>query len=203
MFNFLKNKFGKGVVIKFHKLVLCRKSKGLWENRWRQESYMKEEYTYLSDKGDFSNPNIGWKLHLNVRPKFVEIVSQYLIDNDYCHKYLSGGLPVDGKVFTVYVGSYESAIRVSGEISEKIDFCLSKPAAIGEIEFVSGVVGRFVCGGDEFWSYGSCGFSLLDRPLQEIAELETLNRLYDIELESFKKIYSKHGKYFYDEDIKL
>lgn len=40
--------------------------------------------------GDFKNPNIGWKMHLNVTPENVVEVSTYLRKEGYCHKYLSG-----------------------------------------------------------------------------------------------------------------
>ena len=52
-------------------------------------------------KWDFEkDPNIGWKLHLNVSPKHVVHVSQYLKAQGYNHKFLSGGDPENGKIFT-------------------------------------------------------------------------------------------------------
>ena len=120
-------------------------------------------------KADFidkENHNIGWKLHLNVAPRFVRLVSAYLLKNGYYHKYLNDGKIEDGKVFTIYIGSHQLTKKLAEIISQDLGRFLSKPKAFGEIEFAAGVVGRF-CGpffGQTplFYNYGSLGVTHLD-----------------------------------------
>src|SRR5690606_10673176 len=93
------------------------------------------------NKGD---ANVGWKFHLNCEPSSSENISKFLADNGYYYKYLSGGEPEDGKIFTVYIGSHELAEKLAKEISDGVLSELAKPVDHSEIEFAPGVVGRFV-----------------------------------------------------------
>ena len=114
-----------------------------------------------SQKFDCKDPNEAWKLHLNVRPEDIVSVSSYLQENGYLHKYLSGGELSDGKVFTIYVGSYDLVTKLAEEISSDLQEKLCRPGHHGEIELAAGVVGRFAGPKKEFGKYGTSGFSFL------------------------------------------
>lgn len=166
----------------------------------------KEDLLYEDD------PNIGWKLHLNVEPVFVKLVSDYLRGTGHVHKYLSGGEIQDGKVFTLYIGSYALAQRCAHAISEALTplLCLSKPGDNQEIEFAAGVVGRF--SGEKkqgFDAYGSCGFSLLKADKDAYVELLMRNKngptytqdlkaaAEEAEINAFRKLQAIYGGYFF------
>jgi hypothetical protein len=118
------------------------------------------------------NANIGWKFHLNVAQKDVVAVSDYLKANGYCHKYLSGGEIGDGKVFTVYIGSYALAKKLAGQISTDLQNRLARPEPKSyEIEFAAGVVGRFSGPRSMFDQYGTCGFTLLNDDMKVIKRI--------------------------------
>lgn len=178
------------------------------------EKYEQEHPGELKyDFADPNDPNIGWKFHLNVPPEFVQPVSEYLRNNGYRHKYLSGGDIDDGKIFTIYIGSYQLAKKLSEEISRDLSSYLCKPAAKQEIEFASGVVGRFV--GDSkgpFSQYGPIGFSL-ERNWSEALyshydhhkkdpDYEQKHREMQEKAEevSFKRLREVYGDYFFTED---
>ena len=182
-------------------------------------------------KTDFisENPSICWKVHLNATPENVKVISEYLQQNGYFHKYLSGGGPEDGKVFTVYIGSYKLTQKLAKEMSEGIGGYLSKPIDHQEIELSKGIVGRFCGNTIDFQQYGSAGLSWVNKnpellkfisdvnkknnthvlgsktpgPLfiQEglLKELEEYERL--AEVISFKKAKELYGDYFFKEEI--
>lgn len=109
----------------------------------------------------------GWKVHLNVAPENVKAVSEYLKQNHYNHKFLSGGEPDDGKVFTVYFGPKSVMDRWVSTLANDLKDKLAAPGAYDEVEVARGVVGRFTVddtephGGDEFRQYGAYGLSFL------------------------------------------
>src|SRR3989344_3172963 len=109
----------------------------------------------------------GWKVHLNVVPENVRHVSEYLKSNYYNHKYLQGGEPDDGKVFTVYFGSKGMMDKSSQKMSNDLEQQLSLPGAYDETEVARGAVARFTVaddeprGGNEFARYGAYGLSFL------------------------------------------
>lgn len=114
-------------------------------------------------KGDFIDEkdlDIGWKFHLNIRSKHVKAVSDYLVQNGYCHKYLSGGDIDDGKIFTIYTGSHKLAKKLAQSLSSDLYGYLCKPVAKQEVEFEAGIIGRFVGPKRDFARYGSCGYSI-------------------------------------------
>ncbi|MFH1652912.1 MAG: hypothetical protein ABIE74_02550 [Pseudomonadota bacterium] len=98
-----------------------------------------------TDKQDHIKDNTGHKLHLNVTISHVMAVSEYLKQNAYYHKFLEGGTPVDGKIFTIYIGSFELAFSLAAQISIDLDGMLSKPHSEDkdEIEYAPNVCGRF------------------------------------------------------------
>jgi hypothetical protein len=166
-----------------------------------------------SIKFDFINPsdsNIGWKLHLNVSPDNVKAISEYLIDNGYDHKYLSGGDPEDGKIFTIYVGSFALTQNYSDNISKDLQSYLAKPKENGEIEFAAGVVGRFKGDQKDFTAYGTSGLTYIADDLRryhntrvqyikdgKITESEKITQT--MELNAYKKLAENYGTYFFDE----
>jgi len=164
------------------------------------------------------SPNIGWKLHLNVAPQDVPQVSYHLLKNGYDHKYLSGGNIDDGKIFTLYIGSYLKVSAQSVELSNSLLPFLCRPKAFGEIEFAPGIIGRFRARQNvndtdhSFNSYGTCGFSLLEEPMRVLHQLRQQSRRdpnnsekqrileeyqKKAEEESFFELLRVYGDYFY------
>ncbi len=185
--------------------------KGGWE---RFDEYDKKNPNNI--KHDFiksGNPNLGWKIHLNVEPKDVKIVSDYLINNGYNHKYLSGGDIEDGKTFTIYIGDYTLVSNLAKEISNDLKSQLRKPEAKSEVELAPGVVGRFVTQRKEFGQYGTCGFSIINNWVYDkrgfnatninlIKNKETSYReqaLREGEMFSYKELKKLYGNYFFKE----
>lgn len=98
---------------------------------------------------------VGHKIHLNVTPENVIAVSEYLKQNKFRHKYLFGGDINDGKIFTIYIGSFDLARKLSLELSQALKGLLAKPAAVEEIEYAPNIVGRFDAGKTpNFLQYG-------------------------------------------------
>jgi hypothetical protein len=107
----------------------------------------------LGDKIDVNDCNKGHKIHLNVAPQFVLEVSNYLKENKYHHKYLSGGDASDGKIFTIYLGSHNNAYNRSKIISQELDGKLLKPLDKSEIEYAPNICGRFCARSIRFHQY--------------------------------------------------
>lgn len=119
------------------------------ESKYEKElkKYKNNLYSSKESKTDFvekGNPNIGWKLHLNVAIENVKEVSRYLKENGFNHKYLSGGKTETGKIFTIYIGSYKLTKKLAEEISRDLIKYLCKPIDSKETEFAPGVSARFV-----------------------------------------------------------
>lgn len=117
---------------------------------------IKKEYKFpvaAGEKIDVDNCNIGHKIHLNVAPDCVHAVSEYLKDNKYHHKYLSGGDVSDGKIFTVYLGSHNNAYKWAKVISNDLDGKLLRPLDKSEIEYAPNVCGRFCAISIDFRQY--------------------------------------------------
>ena len=141
---------------------------------------------------------LGWRLYLNVAPDQVVRVSDYLRDRKWFHEYLYGDSVVpagelirDGRIFTVYTGSYSSTQKIANEISEHLGISLSKPKAPHAIEFARGVVGSFYGWGQPqgpFLSYGENGISYLKQLPQNEAPWEA----------SFVALSKMYGSYFID-----
>lgn len=112
-----------------------------------------EDYSYTNaqkDKYDFKDPNIGYKLHLNVTPENANAVSEYLVTNGYFHKYLSPNplssqdIVQQGKIFTIYIGSKDLTQKLSQTISKDLHSYLCKPIDKRSIEIAPNVAARFV-----------------------------------------------------------
>ncbi len=91
----------------------------------------------------FSNPNLGWKVHLNIMPADVVATSNYLKQNGYAHKYLTGGGGGEGKAFTIYFGAKGVMDKWSQQLSKDLANVLCKPIVPDEVEITSGIVARF------------------------------------------------------------
>lgn len=110
-----------------------------------------------SDKKDFRDHQTsnGHKFHLNVPVAEVRRVAEYLKAEDFEHKYLKGGEPIDGKIFTLYLGSHEAAYRLAQKLSADLGSALVRPAAVEEIEYAPRVVGRFAVRNLKYTQYGA------------------------------------------------
>lgn len=91
----------------------------------------------------YQNINVGWKIHLNVSLENVLEVSDFLIKHGFLHKYFTGGSLEDGKVFTIYFGSWKKMYEQTEFIESSIGRLLAKPKAQGEIEIEAGITARF------------------------------------------------------------
>ena len=157
---------------------------------------------FLDDK----NPNLGWKLHLNVSPKNVIEVSRYLVENGYDHKYLSGGEHDDGKIFTIYIGSRQKTEELASKLSNDLRPHLAKPVHHNEIEFATGVIGRFCAAfrGGEFRKYGTSGMDTLRSAFDEHigvlmmppSRAKYKETLRELERKSFKRLNELYDTYF-------
>ncbi len=157
-----------------------------------------------------NNLNIGWKLHLNVLPEDVMVVSSFLKKLNVSHKYFRGGNTPDGKVFTVYIGSYEKTKEVSKLLSDNIRDLLCKPMDHAEIEFNAGVVGRFCGPKVEYRQYGSIGLSYLGKLFyRNQNNVERLTGSFGFnarkkeiwQKETIASFIDKYGNYFFKDNL--
>lgn len=149
--------------------------------------------------------NIGWKFHLNVAPENVKTVSEYLLKNGYLHKFLSGGEVEDGKIFTIYIGSFALAKQLASLLSRDLEVLLARPHNHTEIEFASGIVGRFTGDRKKYRQYGSSGIAWLDedgklglqltRPDLSLEKKEEIRKI--LERKAIKALIEDYGDYFY------
>lgn len=194
----------------------------LQEYKWHDLSEHNNAHP-SAKKTDFiipHNPNLGWKIHLNIAPEHVKEVSGYLQENGYNHKYLSGGELEDGKIFTVYIGSFASTTYLSQRISEDIRQHLAKPNNTSEVEFAPGIIGRFVAIGNtgekkspHFNQYGTCGYSFTDEAWNELSTFNAFGKndpdyqakqaiiKAEGERKSFIALKEAFGDYFYNDAI--
>ncbi len=169
-----------------------------------------EDVTPKTDYLDEDNASIGWKFHLNVTQENVVAVSKYMKKHGYDHKYLYGGEPEDGKIFTVYIGSFAAAERLSKVLSDELKDHLARPSIRNrsEIEFAPGIVGRFSGIQRIFNQYGTSGFTLLQKDSTHLSRIrrwqkgstkpEEYERLkQQAEIRAFKKLQEDYGEYFF------
>ncbi len=149
---------------------------------------------------DEKNIAVGHKLHLNVAIKDVQKVSDYLTDNNICHKCMNGGDIEDGKIFTIFVGSKNMADKIAKQISLDIGALLCKPIAKDEIEYAENVSGRFVGSKKRFSQYGHGlrGIPMLVTDGESIilGGKVDLNDGFD---RAYEALANTYGKYFYGE----
>ncbi len=166
------------------------------------------EYTHIVNPPEttaFWNPEepyLGWKLHLNVRAEDVPFVKEFLLQNDFSHKYLSGGEIEDGKIFTIYCGSKKMADRNAQRIVAHCKDVLCAPLAFDEIVIAPGVCGRFVGDLKDFTQYGHGvkGMGILHDRASGLVFSDASNRK-SLLLQAFTMTYSalarSYGEYFY------
>jgi hypothetical protein len=144
----------------------------------------------------------GWKIHLNVVPENVKAVSEYLKQNHYNHKFLSGGEPDDGKVFTIYFGAKSVMDQWVHQLSSDLGEKLALPGAYDEVEVARGVVARFTVddretrGGGEFRPYGAYGLSFL-RDTKMPWKVSRDERIADAK-RTYERLKDLYGSYFSD-----
>lgn len=186
---------------------LSRKEISKIAAKWKENNTSKQLYTTNLDeyerkpkgskgkKYEFikDDANTWRKIHLNVKAEDVVDVSTYLKNEGYYHKFLHGGLPETGTVFTLYIGSYALAHPLSQKISTDLKERLLKPIDHNEIELAVGVIGRFNCRRDYWNKYGTCWFSLLEKDYnKDFAWNQELR-----EITSFKSLLEMYGEYFF------
>ncbi len=153
----------------------------------------------------FGNINEGWKIHLNVTPENVLDVSEYLKQNGYVHKYLTGGLGYDGKAFTIYFGAKSIMDKWVPQLSNDLSTQLCKPSVIDEIEIGSGVVGRFTAiegttSTSEYLQYGEYGMSARKDFIREKGgwkNIKTRKAKREVAQDAYTKLSQKYGSYFH------
>ena len=157
-------------------------------------NYNKAQELKLNDEIQ-EKDDLWWKLHINVAPEHVIAVSKYLTEEWICHKYISWWEIEDGKIFTIYTGSYKIARKVAEKISHDIKKYLCKPEDHHEMELAPGVVGRFryeslVHDTVKSAPYGTCWFSV-DQTLKNLW-------IKKMELISYRRLKSMFGTYFHE-----
>lgn len=160
-----------------------------------------------TDKADFlpGSGSIGHKVHLNSAPENVHAVSRYLKTNRYAHKYLSGGEPADGKIFTVYFGSMAKAKEWVGRLATDLQALLLRPLSKDEVEYAPNISGRFVGTPKEFAQYpavGARGYT----PIQQLVEndfwtprtpAELADHLKIVFERSYQRLSQLYGAFFH------
>lgn len=114
----------------------------------------RHEEGFSPSKCDMQKGGVGHKIHLNVSPENIKTISEYLIRKGYCHKFLNGGEILNGKIFTVYIGSHDLTNALAQTLSMDLQDYLSRPIAKEEVEYAPNIIGRFTGGRDEFQQYG-------------------------------------------------
>ncbi len=157
--------------------------------------------------GIWGKSDVGHKLHLNIQPHDVQDVSAYLKRAGFNHKYLSGGDPGKGKVFTLYPGSNTKAHQMALQLSQDLDSILCRPLDRNEVEYAPNVSGRFTERGLTFHKDGARilrGIPMLFSDL-EILEDEHRQHLIDASWvenafeRSFMQLATTYGPYFFGE----
>jgi hypothetical protein len=161
---------------------------------------------YSQSKTDFRGygTNIGYKLHLNVPISRIRYVANYLQKEEFCHKYLSGGEILDGKVFTIYTGSRSLTERMAQKISTDLGDVLARPMEHNdEREIAQNISGRFNVRGGDFVQYGN-GLKGIPMLREDAVRLlytkdpEARKTIIDLAFKkSFIKLKDLFGEYFY------
>ncbi len=160
-------------------------------------------YEFVGDgsKTDYTKPNVGHKLHINVAPESVQQVSEYLKREQYHHKFFKGGDLADGKVFTIYIGSFQLAYKYSQEISTALSDQLCRPVDVTETEYAPNVIGRFsphsTLGLARYGSQSNRGI-----PMTKEAAMQQLYALSQTDAEAnfsraYNMIANEYGPYFH------
>lgn len=173
----------------FSKTIEERQYEELYE-KYPEPYYIGNEIFRDTEKNDWLEPHIGWKFHINVAVNNCLIVSNWLKEKKFYHKLLNGGELEEGKIFTIYIGSYNLAKKLAQEIHQGVGKLISKPVDKNELEFKPGIIGRFDYCYDHSKAYGTCGFSL--NPDYKSLPIK------EQELRSYRDLKCKFGKYFYE-----
>ncbi len=157
------------------------------------------------DFGSLGNADIGHKLHLNVSIEDVFDASEYLKDAGYAHKYLSGGNPLLGKIFTVYIGEKNLADRVAKRLSVDLSHLLRCPVAHEDVEYAPNIGGRFAVRAEFFDAHGQGlrGIPMLASDAEALSfgdvkpNPEWLRKAFD---RSFQRCTEEYGEYFFGKE---
>lgn len=165
----------------------------------------RHEEEFSPSKCDIRKGGAGHKFHLNVAPENAKAISEYLIKNGYCHKFLSGGEVLNGKIFTIYIGSRDLANKLAQELSMDLQGYLNKPITEEEIEYAPNVIGRFTGDIDEFQQYGLGlrGITIHRDWADKLTWCpeEERRRILPLALrDSYNALANRYGSYFYGSD---
>ena len=161
---------------------------------------------YSQSKADFRGYGIdvGYKMHLNVPISRVRNVASYLQRGAFCHKYLSGGEVLDGKIFTIYTGSRVMTEALAQKISADLGDALVRPIEHNdEREIAPNISGRFNVRGWDFTQYGwgLKGIPMLHEDATRLLYTKDPEARKAIIDQAFKKAFIKlkdqFGEYFY------
>lgn len=152
------------------------------------------EYMYHGSPDHFDRDEahryIGWKIHLNVAPENVLVVSTFLKDHGYTHKFISNADIEAGKIFTIYFGSKALTERDIPEIYNNLGHLLEEPRAPGEILVAPRIVARFETYHHPVYIAGSCLHGI---PLMRYYDEENLEASY---VAARDRLQQDYGDYF-------
>ena len=182
--------------------VLGKKPKGGYQCRNHAKAYAEAEVENRKFEFIDEAENLGWKAHLNVALADVQDVATYLSENGYYHKFLVGGEPSDGKVFTIYFGSRKMANKWAKVIAKDLSSYLAKPIDKTEVEFAAGIVGRFACRQkdhphtEKYTPYGHIGLPLMKANAKGVSAEERSRYLQDPTEEELREVFNELHKDF-------
>ena len=154
----------------------------------------------------FGNVSEGWKAHLNATPENVSMISEYLKQNGYAHKYLTGGVGTEGKAFTIYFGAKSTMDKWASQLSQDLHTALSKPSVADEVEVAGGIVARFTSlpegssVGGEYLQYGEYGMSARRAFVLERGGWENITSSEDrkaVAKDAYEHLSQMYGSYFH------
>lgn len=181
------------------------------------------EYEYKNEAKQYAidNPNdakisegfaidTGWKIHFTpYPPEHVVKISQYLIENGYCHKFLSGGSPGEGKAFTVYLGSRQMLEKWVKELESTLGDMLLPAMAEEEEEVSPHISARFTSvdrgqdGDPLFHQYGVHGMSAVYKTIKKRVTVDKSRSPFssverkELSEEAYDELSKRYGSYFH------
>lgn len=175
-------------------------------NSYKSSDYIAQlhEYGYRLEAGtspnlDYENPHIGHKLHLNVAPQHVKYVSDYLKHGKYSHKYCTGDYFIEsGKIFTIYIGSFDLAYKSAKQINDELAPYLLDPVSSGDCAYYPKVAGRFMGDRRSFSDTNTINGISSSHKAESTrlwgSSLDPKKEAFDI---SFEELADKYGKFFH------
>lgn len=181
--------------------------------QYPEYSYAEEAVQYAREHPEDTkitagfNPNTGWKIHFSPNLENVAEISNYLKENGYYHKYLSGGWPSEGKAFTVYLGSRQMMEKWTTELERDFSGKLLPALAENEETVTPHISARFTSvdkdetGQNLFHQYGVHGMSAcyatIAKRAKERLPYPTGEEAVGIATEAYDELTKRYGSYFH------